>query len=131
MRGGGAVHSPAVSSTDSGVPSDATESAETLKRVAAESRETAALLARELAAMEDDLRSLERHVAHLEHGRLVLEIEIGQLRARAAELFADLERDEAMIVELRRALAATENPAGETHPPRRARARSPRRGAGR
>jgi predicted nuclease with TOPRIM domain len=75
---------------------------------AREEKETADLLRRELAAMEDDLRSLERHVGHLEHGRLVLEIEIAQLRARSAELFADLERDEMLIATLRRELAAAE-----------------------
>lgn len=62
--------------------------------------EAADLRRRELAAMEDDLRALDRHVGHLEHGRLVLEIELQQVRQRAAELFADLERDEAVIAEL-------------------------------
>ncbi len=113
-----------MSSTDPAAGAHAAESADALGRAAAESRETAALLAGELAAMEDDLRSLERHVAHLEHGRLVLEIEIGQLRARAAELFADLERDEAIIADLRSQLAAAQAAPSTPPAPRRVRALS-------
>lgn len=94
---------------------------------AAEHEQRVALLSRELAAMADDLRSVERHVAHLEHGRLVLEIEISQLRQRAAELFADLERDETEIAELRRALAAEQRRLGESGAARPLLARRTRR----
>jgi septal ring factor EnvC (AmiA/AmiB activator) len=50
--------------------------------------------------MERDLALKEAYVKSLEREQDRLREEIGQVRERAAELFADLERSEARIVEL-------------------------------
>ena len=62
----------------------------------------------ELTAMERDLALKARYIAQLELERHLVGVELGQVRQRAAELFADLERDEAIIAELRARLSAIE-----------------------
>ena len=65
-----------------------------------EQDETEQMHETELVAMERDLALKEAYVKSLEREQDRLREEIGQVRERAAELFADLERSEARIVEL-------------------------------
>jgi chromosome segregation ATPase len=58
------------------------------------------LFSAELHALERDLVIKEAYVKRLEFEQQLLTTEIGQVRARAAELFGDLERAEARIAEL-------------------------------
>ena len=65
----------------------------------------------ELQALERDLVIKEAYIDRLEFEQQLLKTEIGQVRARAAELFSDLERAEARLVELGALAADIQNQA--------------------
>ena len=71
-----------------------------------EQDEAARLSETELVAMERDLRVKDAYIRRLERDQQLLSVELAQVRERAAELFADLERAEARIAEGARQLAA-------------------------
>ena len=71
-----------------------------------EQDEAARLSETELLAMERDLRVKDAYIRRLERDQQLLSVELAQVRERAAELFADLERAEARIADDARQLAA-------------------------
>ncbi len=69
--------------------------------------EAAELCGTELRAMERDLAVKDSFIRRLERGQELLSVELAQVRARADELFGDLERAEARCAAAEAALAAS------------------------
>lgn len=92
-----AEHSPSGTLSAPQLPEQVSERIAGLELRIREQDEAVRLRDTELSALERDLVVKEAFVRRLERDQQVLAVELAQVRARAAELFADLEAAEARV----------------------------------